>query len=328
MVIMANIVVDTKKGINKIKRTSRKTKKAVKRLSEPSNYEKAKKIIESGMQYKTKLETVNPNTGLQKKVHLADVNIAIEQYKKGRTRYTNKDLEKLRRIFNRSRMRSNVYTTAELKSERVVTKNETRSIPFSSIVKLGYEKPSISNAVRLATMLDEQLSGVQYLEEEEKRSILGIIPHILQKNIPALVGDAIDLLEGNFEIDITKATENDIGGLIGALSGIQELAPISKIARKELHEYFKREEEEFEDIGWEFPDLGEISKENLYSQMTDMYERNLWYSEDVREVRINFYTEILPADRETKRKVMSLYMNSSDNSWAAFKEKLDKYLRG
>lgn len=190
----------------------------------------AKKIIESGMKYmSTKLAGYD--------VKLWEVKDAIAKFTAGKKRYTAKELERLKYIFNRSRMRANAYKKTTVDVGRVVTnEGAVLSMPYKETVKLGRASQTPDQqAVGLAKTINKMLKPWDSLESNT--AIWDMIYNAVTTNFlplnPWKNGKLPDQV-----IDTFKITSSDVTNLLNTFAALKAIEVISLGAQKIIQQYF------------------------------------------------------------------------------------------
>lgn len=195
-----------------------------------TNYMAAKKIIESGMKYmSTKLAGYD--------VKLWEVKDAIAKFTAGKKRYTSKEIERLKHIFNRSRMRANAYKKTTVNVDRVVTnEGAVLSMPYKEKVTLGRASQTPDQqAVGLAKTINKMLKPWDSLESNT--AIWDMIYNAVTTNFlplnPWKNGKLPDQV-----IDTFKITAADVTNLLNTFAALKAIETISLGAKKIIQKYF------------------------------------------------------------------------------------------
>ena len=211
-------------------------KKAIGAVAVKSVKSQADDIIKSGMNYiNTKLSGYD--------VRLRDVKDAIADYERGRTRYTKADVERLKRMFNRSRLRANSYKKAsrtDVIDVQTVRSEEgnyvleyTDTVSASERVTAAQKENDVL-AKKYADMINEEARGWQSkLNEELSEQFLELV-----KGIDPRFRSSMETIKNGGDIidksKIKNISEDDFLSLTDAIERIREFAPLSETSRTEL----------------------------------------------------------------------------------------------
>lgn len=211
-------------------------KKEIGAVAVKSVKSQADDIIKSGMKYiNTKLSGYD--------VKLKDVKEAISDYERGRKRYTKADVERLKRIFNRSRLRANSYKQAsrtDVIDVQTVRSEEgnyvleyTDTVSASERVTAAQKENDVL-AKKYADMINEEARGWQSkLNEELSEQFLELV-----KGIDPRFRSSMETIKNGGDIidkaRIKNISEDDFLSLTDAIERIREFAPLSETSRTEL----------------------------------------------------------------------------------------------
>lgn len=261
-----------------------------------SNKIKARMIIESGMKYIKK----NLSGTI---IKLGDVNKAIKDYESGRTRYTNKDIENLNKMFNRSRLRSGAYETVKIKHDRILTKTNIYAIPHESEIIVGTKSESKNTkAKNFAKKINDMLRGwtddgeySDYIKDTEIFPAISKLPSNIRVN-------GMDIVNGKAPINIKNVKAENFDDLKQLMSSIGEIEKISTSANDALYDYFKLSEDL---AGVKIPN--NIDKVELYTTLKLNFERNQYGSEEERQLSIQLYEEVLKMNTSQQAEAWRVY---------------------
>lgn len=273
-------------------------KKAAGKAAKVYLADKAKDIITSGKRY------IEKNlTGKGYEVRLADVKKAISDMEAGRKRYTKKDIEKLQKTFNRSRLRANAYAKLPIESERVVTREgDVKSLPHTRTVTIGTASESAETKIRnLAKIINRESKKWTKMSEPAKNLFLSTIAEIPEN----LRNDWTDILNGGDIINLSKVTPEDGQELLTAFEHINEHVDLSQSAEQAVKEYYDDIDDRLKN------EYGvEIGHWDVYHLLKDDQLMMDWDSETARDIKMTYYEEVKP--RELYRKAAEILLKNSD----------------
>lgn len=181
-----------------------------------TNKQQAEKIIESGIKY---LERMTQAGFKLKNYKVADW---IEAYAKGRQRYTNKDIAQLKKIFNRSSLRSTLYKVAELRFSKVTTKEgDTIVLDHEKDVTIGRASQSEeAYAKTTARKINKALRGWDKWSDVVKA---GIIEDLASAGVPLKPWTGDGVPEDPIDVDqITSEHERALIKLLGKIYSYED----------------------------------------------------------------------------------------------------------
>ena len=278
-------------------------KKAIGAVAVKSVKSQADDIIRSGMNYiNTKLSGYD--------VKLKDVKEAIADYERGRTRYTKADVERLKRIFNRSRLRSNSYKKASrtdvIDVQTVRSEEGNYVLDYTDTVSVSErvtaaQKENDVLAKKYADMINEEARGWQSkLNEELSEQFLELV-----KGIDPRFRSSMETIKNGGDIidkaRIKNISEDDFLSLTDAIERIREFAPLSETSRTELeNEIEKQWKRIWDDANLpERPDLGYgiIDHWDAYYMMMNKIKIEDYDSYSEKYIKIAYYENAKPAGR-------------------------------
>lgn len=272
-------------------------KKAIGAVAVKSVKSQADDIIKSGMKYiNTKLSGYD--------LKLKDVKEAIADYERGRTRYTKADVERLKRIFNRSRLRANSYKQAsrtDVIDVQTVRSEEgnyvleyTDTVSASERVTAAQKENDVL-AKKYADMVNEEARGWQSkLNEELSEQFLELV-----KGIDPRFRSSMETIKNGGDIidksRIKNISEDDFLALTDAIERIREFAPLSETSRTELQTEIANQ---LRAAGIDSQTIPEIMGHwDSYNEMMNKIKQEDYDSYSERDIKIAYYENAKPAGK-------------------------------
>ena len=272
-------------------------KKAIGAVAVKSVKSQADDIIKSGMKYiNTKLSGYD--------VKLKDVKEAIADYQRGRTRYTKADVERLKRMFNRSRLRANSYKQAsrtDVIDVQTVRSEEgnyvldyTDTVSASERVTAAQKENDVL-AKKYADMINEEARGWQSkLNEELSEQFLELV-----KGIDPRFRSSMDTIKNGGDIidkaRIKNISEDDFLSLTDAIERIREFAPLSETSKTELKNEIANQ---LKAAGIDSETIPEIMNHwDAYYTMMNKIKQEDYDSYSERDIKIAYYENAKPAGK-------------------------------
>lgn len=272
-------------------------KKAIGAVAVKSVKSQADDIIRSGMNYiNTKLSGYD--------VKLKDVKEAIADYQRGRKRYTKADVERLKRTFNRSRLRANSYKQAsrtDVIDVQTVRSEEgnyvleyTDTVSASERVTAAQKENDVL-AKKYADMINEEARGWQSkLNEELSEQFLELV-----KGIDPRFRSSMETIKNGGDIidkaRIKNISEDDFLALTDAIERIREFAPLSETSRTELQTEISNQ---LRAIGIDRETIPEIMDHwDAYYMMKAKIKQEDYDSYSERDIKIAYYENAKPNGR-------------------------------
>lgn len=272
-------------------------KKEIGAVAVKSVKSQADDIIKSGMKYiDTKLSGYD--------VKLKDVKEAIADYQRGRKRYTKADIERLKRIFNRSRLRSNSYKQAsrtDVIDVQTVRSEEgnyvleyTDTVSASERVTAAQKENDVL-AKKYADMINEEARGWQSkLNEELSEQFLELV-----KGIDPRFRSSMDTIKNGGDIidksRIKNISDDDFLSLTDAIERIREFAPLSETSRTELQTEISNQ---LRAAGIDSETIPEIMDHwDSYNEMMNKIKQEDYDSYSERDIKIAYYENAKPAGK-------------------------------
>lgn len=272
-------------------------KKAIGAVAVKSVKSQADDIIKSGMKYiNTKLSGYD--------LKLKDVKEAISDYERGRTRYTKADVERLKRIFNRSRLRANSYKQAsrtDVIDVQTVRSEEgnyvleyTDTVSASERVTAAQKENDVL-AKKYADMINEEARGWQSkLNEELSEQFLELV-----KGIDPRFRSSMETIKNGGDIidksQIKNISEDDFLSLTDAIERIREFAPLSETSRTELQNEISNQ---LKAAGIDSETIPEIMDHwDAYYTMMNKIKQEDYDSYSERDIKIAYYENAKPAGK-------------------------------
>lgn len=249
-------------------------------------------IIKSGINY------INRNLA-DYDVRLRDVKDAIADYERGRTRYTKADVERLKRTFNRSRLRANSYKTASrtdtIDVQTVRSEDGNYVLDYTDTVNVTARVTASQNendvlAKAYADMINKEAKGWQSkLNEDLSEQFLTLVEDI----DPRFRSSMETIKSGGDIIDKSKLkniSEDDFLSLSDAIEKIREFAPLSETSRTELQNEIAHQ---LESAGVDSRDIPEIMDHwDAYNEMMQKIKQEDYDSYSERDIKIAYYENI------------------------------------
>lgn len=272
-------------------------KKAIGAVAVKSVKSQADDIIKSGMKYiNTKLSGYD--------LKLKDVKEAISDYERGRKRYTKADVERLKRIFNRSRLRANSYKQAsrtDVIDVQTVRSEEgnyvleyTDTVSASERVTAAQKENDVL-AKKYADMINEEARGWQSkLNEELSEQFLELV-----KGIDPRFRSSMETIKNGGDIidkaKIKNISEDDFLSLTDAIERIREFAPLSETSRTELRNEIINQ---LRAAGIDSDHMPEVMDHwDAYYMMMNKIKQEDYDSYSERDIKIAYYENAKPAGR-------------------------------
>lgn len=272
-------------------------KKAIGAVAVKSVKSQADDIIRSGMNYiNTKLADYD--------VKLKDVKEAIADYQRGRKRYTKADVERLKRIFNRSRLRSNSYKKASrtdvIDVQTVRSEEGNYVLDYTDTVSVSErvtaaQKENDVLAKKYADMINEEARGWQSkLNEELSEQFLELV-----KGIDPRFRSSMETIKNGGDIidksRIKNISEDDFLSLTDAIERIREFAPLSETSRTELQTEISNQ---LRAAGIDSETIPEIMGHwDAYNEMMNKIKQEDYDSYSERDIKIAYYENAKPAGK-------------------------------
>lgn len=272
-------------------------KKAIGAVAVKSVKSQADDIIKSGMKYiNTKLSGYD--------VRLKDVKEAIADYQRGRKRYTKADVERLKRTFNRSRLRANSYKQAsrtDVIDVQTVRSEEgnyvleyTDTVSASERVTAAQKENDVL-AKKYADMINEEAKGWQSkLNEDLSEQFLELV-----KGIDPRFRSSMETIKSGGDIidksKIKNISEDDFLSLTDAIERIREFAPLSETSRTELKTEIANQ---LQAAGIDSKNIPEIMDHwDAYYMMKSKIKQEDYDSYSERDIKIAYYENAKPNGR-------------------------------
>lgn len=272
-------------------------KKAIGAIAVKSVKSQADDIIRSGMNYiNTKLADYD--------VRLKDVKEAIADYERGRTRYTKADVERLKRIFNRSRLRSNSYKKASrtdvIDVQTVRSEEGNYVLDYTDTVSVSErvtaaQKENDVLAKKYADMINEEARGWQSkLNEELSEQFLELV-----KGIDPRFRSSMETIKNGGDIidksRIKNISEDDFLSLADAIERIREFAPLSETSRTQVQNEIAYQ---LQFAGIDSQTIPEIMDHwDAYNEMMNKIKQEDYDSYSERDIKIAYYENVKTTDK-------------------------------
>lgn len=272
-------------------------KKAIGAVAVKSVKSQADDIIRSGMNYiNTKLADYD--------VKLKDVKEAIADYERGRTRYTKADVERLKRIFNRSRLRSNSYKKASrtdvIDVQTVRSEEGNYVLDYTDTVSVSErvtaaQKENDVLAKKYADMINEEARGWQSkLTEELSEQFLELV-----KGIDPRFRSSMETIKNGGDIidksRIKNISEDDFLSLTDAIERIREFAPLSETSRTQVQNEIAYQ---LQSAGIDSQTIPEIMDHwDAYNEMMNKIKQEDYDSYSERDIKIAYYENVKTTDK-------------------------------
>lgn len=267
-------------------------KKAIGAVAVKTVKSQADDIIKSGINY------INRNLA-DYDVRLRDVKDAIADYERGRTRYTKADVERLKRTFNRSRLRANSYKTVSrddiIDVQTVRSEDGNYVLDYTDTVNVTARVTASQNendvlAKAYADMINKEAKGWQSkLNEDLSEQFLTLVEDI----DPRFRSSMETIKSGGDIIDKSKLkniSEDDFLSLSDAIEKIREFAPLSETSRTELQNEIAHQ---LESAGVDSRDIPEIMDHwDAYNEMMQKIKQEDYDSYSERDIKIAYYENI------------------------------------
>lgn len=272
-------------------------KKEIGAVAVKSVKSQADDIIKSGMKYiNTKLSGYD--------LKLKDVKEAISDYERGRKRYTKADVERLKRIFNRSRLRANSYKQAsrtDVIDVQTVRSEEgnyvleyTDTVSASERVTAAQKENDVL-AKKYADMINEEARGWQSkLNEELSEQFLELV-----KGIDPRFRSSMETIKSGGDIidksKIKNISEDDFLSLTDAIERIREFAPLSETSKTELKNEISNQ---LKAAGIDSETIPEIMDHwDAYYMMMNKIKQEDYDSYMEKYIKIAYYENAKPAGK-------------------------------
>lgn len=272
-------------------------KKEIGAVAVKSVKSQADDIIKSGMKYiDTKLSGYD--------VRLKDVKEAIADYERGRKRYTKADVERLKRIFNRSRLRANSYKQASrtdvIDVQTVRSEEGNYVLEYTDTVSASEritaaQKENDVLAKKYADMINEEARGWQSkLNEELSEQFLELV-----KGIDPRFRSSMETIKNGGDIidksRIKNISEDDFLSLTDAIERIREFAPLSETSRTELQTEISNQ---LKAAGIDSETIPEIMDHwDAYYMMMNKIKQEDYDSYMEKYIKIAYYENAKPAGK-------------------------------
>lgn len=272
-------------------------KKAIGAVAVKSVKSQADDIIKSGMKYiNTKLSGYD--------VRLKDVKDAIADYQRGRKRYTKADVERLKRIFNRSRLRANSYKKASrtdvIDVQTVRSEEGNYVLDYTDTVSVSErvtaaQKENDVLAKKYADMINKEARGWQSkLNEELSEQFLELV-----KGIDPRFRSSMETIKNGGDIidkaRIKNISEDDFLSLTDAIERIREFAPLSETSKTELKNEIANQ---LKAAGIDSETIPEIMNHwDAYYTMMNKIKQEDYDSYSERDIKIAYYENAKPAGK-------------------------------
>lgn len=254
-----------------------------------TNLEIAKNIIKSGIAYiKKNLKNYD--------VRLADVKKAISDYENGRKRYTKSDIDRLKKIFNRSRLKSNSYKTVSIpiNVQTIRTENGNFAIDYVDTINVRVtasqdEKTAISRelAKKVNTEAKQWASKLNDDLHDQFIDMVSEIDDRFRNSIASIEngGDIIDMSK------LKNLDDDDYLAFTDAIERIREFAPLSADTQTALKNFMDQTISDFE----QNTGLSVNDSRGAYRAMMENIQINSYDSYSERDIKIAFYEYVKPS---------------------------------
>ena len=272
-------------------------KKAIGAIAVKSVKSQADDIIKSGMKYiNTKLSGYD--------VRLKDVKEAIADYERGRKRYTKADVERLKRIFNRSRLRANSYKQASrtdvIDVQTVRSEDGNYVLDYTDTVSVTARVTASQNendvlAKKYADLINKEARGWQSkLNEELSEQFLELV-----KGIDPRFRSSMETIENGGDIidrsKIKNISDDDFLSLTDAIERIREFAPLSETSRTELKNEITNQLKAAGIDGETIPEI--MDHWDAYYMMMNKIKQENYDSYMEKYIKIAYYENAKPAGK-------------------------------
>lgn len=269
--------------------------------------DRAYAIIKSGEEYIKKYEA----NGYVLKSW--EVKKAIDDYHRGRTRWTSKDVTRLRTIFNRARLRSQLYKTETVSVDRTIDKYggifsyEHQDTIFAGTASMSKESQAKNIARQINKLLRDFDKKYSYMTVRRIKKILFYADIIIYEQY-------VD------PIDIYKITEDDYEELLRVWSELMELTELSPVSKQIQDDEYRAGEA---DLDIEIPD--NIDKPYFVSQLKQWLDDHYYDSDQERQIKTwSYNTFNISPDREFIVNMLEYYANIN-NADDLIKSLVDNY---